>query len=210
MELLIVRHAKPRTEVLPEGQPADPGLSEIGRQQAELTADFLAGERIDHIVSSTMRRAHETALPLAERLSMDVECLDDLRESDHASNIYVPTEDFTPDNPITAHFWRDEGGREISDWSQVLKNTVFSDGYEAFEERVLRGFQHVIGTNKSRSVAVFCHGMVTLMYLSHLIGSSNPLSLQVDYCGINRVLAASNGLRTVRSVNETHHVRHLL
>jgi hypothetical protein len=31
----------------------------------------------------------------------------------------------------------------------------------------------------------------------------------VDYCGIMRVTASSSGIRTLRSVNETAHLRHL-
>jgi hypothetical protein len=34
--------------------------------------------------------------------------------------------------------------------------------------------------------------------------------LTPDYCGIVRVRAASNGIRTIRSANETAHVRGLL
>jgi len=36
------------------------------------------------------------------------------------------------------------------------------------------------------------------------------LALHSDYCGIMRVTASAKGFRTVRSVNETGHVRHLL
>ena len=51
MDLLIVRHARPEREEKSEGEgPADPGLSKTGYLQAEAIADFLEGERIDHVV----------------------------------------------------------------------------------------------------------------------------------------------------------------
>lgn len=197
--MLVIRHARPVREERAEGQIADPGLAEIGRQQAESTADYLAAENIDHIVSSSMRRAIETAQPLADRLGYVPEALDDLRESDHRTNVYVPAEEMSRDDPATSHYWDGD-----------LRESVFPDGYEEFRTRVLRGFEHVISQNRSRKVAVFCHGMVTSVYLESLLGLADPLSVQIDYCGITRVLAASTGLRTVRSVNETHHVRQLL
>ena len=197
----MIRHARPVRDEAPEGGAADPDLADAGRLQAEVTAGFLVDEGIDHIVSSSMRRAVRTAEPLAAKLGLDIEILDELRESDHRSRIYVPAEEFTRDDPATAHYY---------DPDADLKETIFSDGYEEFRARVEQGFEHIIRTNRSRTVAVFCHGMVTGVYLQTLLGIDDPLSLLVDYCGITRVAASSTGLRTVRSVNETHHVRHLL
>lgn len=199
MDLLIVRHARPVRQVVADGAGADPELSELGVHQAERAAEFLATEGIDHIVSSTMRRAVQTAVPLAERLGLDIERLDDLKESDHRSNAYVPTEEMSPEDPDTAHYFHGN-----------LHDAVFSDGYGEFERRVTRGFQHVIDTNRSKRVAVFCHGMVTMVFLKSILGIDDVFSLTVDYCGINRVRASSSGVRTVRSVNETHHVRDLI
>ncbi len=197
----MIRHARPVRDEAPEGGSADPVLADIGRLQAQAAADFLGDEGIDHIVSSSMKRAVQTAEPLAERLGLGIETLDDLRESDHRSRVYVPAEEFSRDDPATAHYY---------DSDADLSETIFSDGYEGFRTRVERGFEHVIRTNRSRTVAVFCHGMVTGVYLQILLGIDDPLSLLVDYCGITRVAASSTGVRTVRSVNETHHVRHLL
>ena len=197
----MIRHARPVRDEAPKGGSADPDLADIGRLQAQAAADFLGDEGIDHIVSSSMKRAVQTAAPLAERLGLGIETLDDLRESDHRSRIYVPAEEFSRDDPATAHYY---------DSDADLSETIFSDGYEGFRTRVERGFEHVIRANRSRTVAVFCHGMVTGVYLQILLGIDDPLSLLVDYCGITRVAASSTGVRTVRSVNETHHVRHLL
>ena len=201
MELLVIRHARPVRDEAPEGGSADPGLADLGRLQAEATADYLTDEGINHIVSSSMKRALQTAEPLADLLGLPIERLDDLRESDHRSQIYVPSEEWSRDDPAVAHYYDED--RDLSD-------TIFSDGYEEFRDRVGRGFEHVIRTNRSRTVAVFCHGMVTGVYLQILLGIDDPLALLVDYCGITRVAASSTGVRTVRSVNETHHVRDLL
>lgn len=200
MDLYIVRHGRPLRQVVGDDQGgADPDLSELGIRQAQQTAEFLKHEGIDHIVASTMRRAYQTAQPLVDVLGMDPELMDDLKESDHRSKAYVPMEEMSPDDPETAHYFHGN-----------LHETIFSDGYEEFEGRVRRGFQHIVDTNRSKKVAVFCHGMVTTVFLKTLLGIDDVFSLSIDYCGLSRVQASSGGVRTVRSVNETHHVRDLI
>ena len=200
MDLYIIRHGRPERQVVRDGEgSADPGLSETGVEQARRVAEFLAEEGIHHVVSSTMRRAYETAVPLATSLGFEIEQVDDIKESDHKNSVYIPAEEMSADDPDAAHFF--EGN---------IHDHVFSDGIEAFTERVSRGFQHIIDTNKSKKVAVYCHGMVTSIFLRTILGFDDPLSLTPDYCGISRVRAASNGIRTVRSINETHHVRDLI
>ena len=181
------------------GETADPELAEVGLEQAGRTAAFLASEGIDHVVSSTMRRARQTAHPLAASIGVEVETMDELRESDHRSHVYVPVEEWDPDDPAVAHYYEGE-----------IEDVVFSDGYPAFADRVGGAFDRIIEANRSRTVAVYCHGMVIGVYLKLLLGIDDVFSLFVDYCGITRVQASSTGVRTVRSVNETHHVRDLL
>ena len=59
MELLLIRHGLPERIEGADG-PADPVLTEEGRRQADLLAGWLAHEPIDHVLSSTLRRARET------------------------------------------------------------------------------------------------------------------------------------------------------
>lgn len=198
MDLIIIRHALPEREEKADHEgPADPGLSELGRQQAEAVADYLADEPVDHIVASSMRRAHETARPLAERLGHAVELRDDLREVDQHRSRYIPAEEMTPEDPMVREFMSDP-------------LALFDGDYKGFRTRVVGGFDDIIGTHRGESVAVFCHGMVTSVYLQSLWGLADPYKMQPDYTGITRVRASAEGHRTVRSINETGHVRHLL
>lgn len=72
MELLLLRHAQPEWNRAREAQ-IDPGLTELGRRQAELAADRLAGLAIDEVLVSTATRAQQTVAPLLDRLR-DVPC----------------------------------------------------------------------------------------------------------------------------------------
>ena len=200
MDLIIVRHGRPiRHEVEGEDESANPPLSELGHQQAKRTAEYLKNEGIDHIVASTMKRAHETATPLADMLGMEIELIDDLKESDYRNQSYIPIEEMDADGEDAAKYLEGD-----------IHALVFSEGLEAFEERVLRGFNHVIESNRSKKVVAFCHGMTTMVFLRSILKFPDPLAMTVDYCSITRIQAAFIGIRSVRSINETHHVRDLI
>jgi probable phosphoglycerate mutase len=196
MDLIIVRHARPEKIENAEG-PADPPLSPLGIEQAEAAAEFLSQEKIDQIVTSSMQRAYETAIPLSKHIGIDPILRDDLRESDHNSGTYIPVEEMTLDSgPVQAYM------------NDPL--TIFEGDYDGFRDRVVGAFDQIIEENAGKKVAVFCHGMVTSVYLQTLWNLEHPFLLQPDYTGITRVQASSRGFRTVRSINETGHVRDLI
>ncbi len=199
MDLIIVRHARPEREERAEHEgPADPPLSELGWTQARRVAQFLADEDVDHIAASSMTRAHQTAQPLAETLGYDIELRDDLREVDQHRSRYIPREEMTSDDPMVQEWMNDP-------------LAIFDGDYEGFRDRVVGAFDELIGINGGKTVAVFCHGMVMAVYLQNLWGLEDPFKSQPDYTGIHRVTASSSKeLRSVRSVNETGHVRDLL
>jgi probable phosphoglycerate mutase len=73
MRLLLIRHGQTIDNVhgaLGTVVPG-PGLTELGRTQAEAVPAALAAETIDAIAVSSMRRTHETAAPLASALSLE-------------------------------------------------------------------------------------------------------------------------------------------
>jgi probable phosphoglycerate mutase len=58
----------------------DAELSDLGRKQAAAAADVFARQSVKTIVSSPLRRAHDTALSVAERVGADVVTDPDLME----------------------------------------------------------------------------------------------------------------------------------
>ena len=196
MELVIVRHALPESDKRDDG-PADPPLSPLGLRQAEATANLLATESIDHVVTSTMQRAIQTGRPLADRLSLTPERLEGLKESDYRRSSYTPVEEMDADHEVIREFLDDP-------------LSMFADGYEAFRDRITAALDAVVAGNRGRTVAVFCHAMVVGVYLQTLLGLNDPFAVMADYCGITRVAASSTGIRSVRSFNETGHLRDLV
>lgn len=79
VDIFLVRHGEAAASW---GQHSDPGLSELGQQQAEVVASVLDGRLADSVqlVSSPLARAQETAAPLARTLGLTPEINDVFRE----------------------------------------------------------------------------------------------------------------------------------
>ena len=79
MDIFLVRHGEAAASW---GQAPDPGLSELGREQAESVARQLLAkvDRSTALVSSPLARAQETAQPLARKLGVQVAITDVFRE----------------------------------------------------------------------------------------------------------------------------------
>jgi probable phosphoglycerate mutase len=195
VEILLVRHALPVRIDETEGV-ADPGLAPLGLQQVEALAAALDHERLDAVYSSPMRRAVETAEPVAKQLGLDVHVDDDLVEYDRGS-FYIPIEEL-----------KSSGDPR---W-QAYVDGVFEDGIDipGFRARAVAAVERVVTANAGRRVAVVCHGGVVNAYLTHILGIEAPFPFNVAYTSVSRVLAASSGERSVGSVNEVAHVRGLL
>lgn len=192
MELIVVRHARPEHIENADGA-ADPDLSEIGREQAECTADLLVGAGIDHIVTSPMRRAMQTAAPLVARLDLAPEVVDGLAEYDRHESSYVPAEVQRETDPESFY---------------VDPMEDIGDDIHRFAAAVTDSFGSVISDNPGRTVAVFCHGMVISVWFARVLGLVGGRTQFVpDYCGVSRFLAsAKSDVITVRTFNETSHL----
>jgi probable phosphoglycerate mutase len=195
MELLIIRHALPIRRELTEGA-ADPELAPEGHQQAAHLAAYLESERIDAIYASPMKRARETATPLAERLGMEIRISPGVAEWDQNSPEYVPVEELKAANDPR--------------WQAMLRGEWSSDeSEEDFRARVLHAVETIIDDHKGEKVAVVCHGGIINGYLSHILGLGEFARgfFYPNYTSINRVAAASSGERSIVTVNETSHLR---
>ncbi len=183
-----------RREVV-EG-PADPELSVEGHDQSARLANYLATESIDAIYSSPMKRAFQTAEPLAAKTSLPISIVDDVAEYDRLSNEYIPIEELRAANDERWH--KLVAGGWQSD----------SDTLESFRNRVISSLEQLISQHASQRIVVTCHGGVINQYLAHILGIATERGFfYPQYTSIHRVIAAQNGLRSVGSLNEIAHLR---
>jgi 2,3-bisphosphoglycerate-dependent phosphoglycerate mutase len=195
VELLLVRHGLPQRIEGADG-PADPVLTEEGRRQSEQLADWLAHEHLDHLMSSTLRRARETAAPVGERIGLDVELVQGLSEFDADADSYIPIEELR--QARDPRFFALVEGR----WDELgssVDPTAFADLVHTTIEGVIERFA-------GRRVAVVCHGGVINLYLGRILGVDRPLWFEPGYTSISRVAASRAGHRTIVTLNETAHL----
>ena len=196
MELLFVRHALPLRVEGVEG-PADPDLSEAGRNQARHLAEYLAHEKIHAVFASPLRRAMQTAQPVAARQGTAVTVADGIAEYDREASEYIPIEQL-----------KEEG---LPGWQDVLAGethrSVGVDPHE-FRDGVVEAIEAIVAAHPGEKVAAVCHGGVINAYLTHVLGIPDPSGFfYPNYTSIHRVAAARSGQRSVLSINETCHLR---
>jgi probable phosphoglycerate mutase len=177
--------------------PADPELSEAGHDQARLLAAYLADERVHAVYASPMRRAHQTARPLAERQGVEVALDEGVAEYDRHHATYIPVEQLKAENH--------------PDWQAMLDGTWHTDlGIDPHQFRtdVVAAIERMVAAHPGRKVAVVCHGGVINAYLSHILGLDDPTGFfYPNYTSIHRIAAARSGERSILTLNETFHLR---
>jgi probable phosphoglycerate mutase len=167
--------------------PADPDLSEHGHRQAEALADWL--DPVDVLVTSPMARAVQTAAPLVADRGLEPTVVDRIAEFDRAESHYVPLEEMRAEN------------------DPRLQELIDGVPPEEFRLGVIEALEELMASNPGRTVAAVCHGGVINCYLAHLLDIDRPMFFEPSYTGISRVRAASNGMRSLVSINETAHLR---
>lgn len=196
MELLLIRHAEPVRIAAGEVEgPADPGLTERGADQANRLADWLRAERIDEIVASPLRRARETAAPVARALGLDVVIDEGVTEYDGDSTEYIPIEELRRLNDhrwqaTIEGRWEDAGGVDPAEFQKVIVPAIDA----------------IVDRSPGRTVAVVCHGGVINVYLAHVLGLARHLWFHPEYSSVSRVRSARSGPRSVASLNEVAHL----
>jgi probable phosphoglycerate mutase len=195
VELILIRHGLPLRIENPDGSPADPPLSSEGSRQASRLAAWLREERISAIYASPLRRARETAEPLAEVHGCALAIEPGVVELDHLSSTYVPLEEIKAEDPEA--------------WRALVNGGLYADiDLPAFRRSVAETLERIITIHPGERVAVVCHGGVINSWAGHVLGVREPFFFfDPGYTSVNRFLAAGSGERSVVSLNETAHLR---
>jgi broad specificity phosphatase PhoE len=197
MRLILIRHGRPDEDDIQS--PHDPPLNADGVRQAQCVASLLCAEGVTRIVSSPMKRARQTAEPLARELSADIEIVDGWAEADRSATKYRSTETL-----------RAEGGDA---WARFLADPIGYLGGDTatFRAGVIASL-HKTTENEDRNarVAVFTHGLPINISLSHALGLETITNFLVGYGSVSRLRRRPDGAFGVSSVNETAHQRGII
>lgn len=159
--ILVVQHGdKERT-------PGDPGLTDLGRTKAQATAEWLSSaQEVTRVVASPMRRAVETARPIAAALRLDMTTDDRLRERMNWEGAEQTLDEF------------------LAEWHRASEDRSFEpqsgDSSEQAADRFLAALAELAETGDEGDIVVVAHGGVTVDAIRTVLGDGPLLSQQPE------------------------------
>jgi broad specificity phosphatase PhoE len=199
--LLLLRHGQTALSVQRRySGRGNPELTDTGRQQADDAARHLGAKGgIAAVVSSPLKRAHDTARAAADALGLTVEIDDDLIETD-----FGEWEGLT--FPEAAKRHPEVHGRWLRDTS------LQPPGGESFDEvqhRVQRARDRIIADHGPGTVLVVSHvtPIKTLLRLALGAGPSILHRLHLDLASLSIAEFYPDDGASVRLVNDTSYLR---
>jgi 2,3-bisphosphoglycerate-dependent phosphoglycerate mutase len=200
-EVLLVRHGQSEAAVegqdfeLVDGQ-GDPALSPEGREQAELVGNRLAGEPVDAIYVSSLRRTAQTAEPLARRLSLTPVVDPDLREvflGEWEGGLF--RQKLVEQDPIAVRMHQEQR------WDVIPG----AEPGAAFAGRVRAAIERIAGAHPDQRVVAFSHGGTIGEVLAQAAHSQPFAFAGADNASISQ-LVISNDRWRIRRFNDTAHL----
>lgn len=182
--LYLVRHGQYNQVHEPDDRGG--GLTDIGRQQADLTAEDFARFQVSAVYSSSMRRAMETAERIAVRQNQAPQAFDLLRE-------VIPIIPTGEKALFAAHF----------------PHLTFDDVTEqrARAERAYERFFRPPPDDQDMAEIIVCHGNIIRYFVCKVLGAPIDLwtRMETNHCGVTHCTVEAGKLRLV-SFNETGHL----
>ncbi|MCD9189263.1 MAG: histidine phosphatase family protein [Pyrinomonadaceae bacterium] len=201
--LYIVRHGQSagNAEGRFGGHSPTP-LSELGKQQAEITAHALAKEKIEAIYSSDLLRAVQTAEPLAKLLDLPIIKTDAFRER-HVGVLEGLTFD-------------ESKQKYPNDYYALINRNIHhvitkGESYKHLLRRATAALREIFVIHRGEKVAIFSHtGAICFMTL-YLLGAIHRRTettpwLVTANCGINRFEIRGRYNTRVLAINDTRHL----
>jgi probable phosphoglycerate mutase len=201
VELLLVRHGESEPAVdgrpfgLVDGQ-GDPALSPLGRQQAERVCARLAGEAVDAIYVSSLRRTGETAAPLAAVIGVAPLVDPDLREvhlGEWEGGMF--RKKVVEQDPIAIQLFQEQR------WDVIPG----AETNAAFSRRVRAAVDRIAAGHPDQKVAVFAHGGSIGEILAQATGSQPFAFSGADNASISHLVITPQRW-ILRRFNDTAHL----
>lgn len=195
MRLLVIRHAEPAPPTPPLLE--DPPLSLAGRAQAARLADSLRKRKLDRVVCSPMRRAAETATPVAQALGVPLLLEADLVE--------IAMGALAPWGPDEQAEWASVAERwERGEWGAACP------GGESLEEviaRVRPVVTRLVAAPCEHGFALVAHAVVNGVVLATLCEALRPAlgrDLGHSHTGVWELASVGSQYAVVSSDDTSH------
>ncbi len=128
---------------------SDFDLTELGRRQAELAANYVKENfKVDAVYSSDLLRAYNTALPAARAFGLEVIPCEELREIYAGDWEALTFEEIIRDYADDFALWRDDFGRSFCPGGETVVE---------LSERVCRAVRRIAAENDGKTVLIATH-----------------------------------------------------
>ncbi|MCF1507067.1 bifunctional RNase H/acid phosphatase [Streptomyces glomeratus] len=180
---------------------SDPSLSDVGRRQAELAAGVLAARgTVQAVVSSPLARCRETAAIVADRLGVQVDVDDGLRETDFGAWEGLTFGEVRERYPDDMDAWLRDAEAEPSGGGE---------SFEAVARRVAAARDRLVASYAGRTVLLVSH-VTPIKTLVRLALGAPPQALfrmELSAASLTAVAYYADGNASVRLLNDTSHLR---
>ncbi len=201
--ILLVRHGQSRgnAEGRFGGHTATP-LSERGQRQAGAVARSLASEKITAIYSSDLRRAVQTAEPLAHLTGLEIKRTTAFRERSVGVMEGLTFEEAAEKHP------EQYAALIRRDFEHVI---LGGESYRQMLDRASEKLDHAIEQHRGGRICIFSHTGTICILTLHLMGALDapelrPVWIKTTNCGVTRIELRADGFVRVLAVNDTRHL----
>ncbi|MGI4779528.1 MAG: histidine phosphatase family protein [Janthinobacterium lividum] len=202
-EIILVRHGETawNRELRFQGH-VDIPLNDAGHEQARRVGLRLAGEPVDHVFSSDLMRAQQTAAPVARQLGSKVVTQAGLREQHFGVVEGLRGEDIRQLHP-----------RAWEEWLEFREDHAMPGGESAqqFHARAIGALGAVAAAHAGKILLVVTHGGVLDMVwrTARGLGLNGPRQSDIPNAGINRIRLADPARPTEIEILDWADTRHL-
>jgi 2,3-bisphosphoglycerate-dependent phosphoglycerate mutase len=192
----LLRHAETANPNVFHGAESDVELSERGQRQARAMGAVLAVQRPAGLVASGMRRARQTAAPIAEACALSVQIEPDLHERRVGAMSGRPFHQ-------TDGWWPETLRRWVN--GETGYTPEGAESFDAIAARVVPVWRRLTAAFAGRSLIVVAHGVVCKVLILSLARGWSPRDWYrlgpIHNLGISELIGGNDRWQLVR-VNE--------
>jgi len=195
--LLLLRHGQTELSVQRRySGRGNPALTELGRQQADAAARYIAARGgIAAVISSPLQRCHDTATRAAKALGLDVAVDDDLIETDFGAWEGLTFAEAAERDPELHRRWLRDTSTEPPG----------GESFDHVNQRVSRARDRVVADHGGSTVLVVSHVTPIKMLLREALDAGPGIlyRLHLDLASLSIAEFYPDGASSVRLVNQT-------
>ncbi|SCG83355.1 phosphoglycerate mutase [Proteiniborus sp. DW1] len=198
--LFLVRHGESEWNILSKIQgQSNTNLTDLGREQARKVAERLCKEKIDIIFSSDLSRAFDTAKIIGDKLGLEVNTFEELREIK-----------FGVWEGLTTQEILDKYSKEHTIWMTEPHNLKLPEAESLIDlqERLLKIVNILLKNNKDKNILIVSHGASIKALILGILG--------IDISYYNKLTIGNTSLSIIefrdyspvlRVLNDTSHLK---